>query len=511
MVQTGPKRPRQGSGELWLTPDPLTPLENIQHRQRRRSTASKSKPKPSCSSKRASTAGRKSAKKPVKPTSSGDSSTTSREPSPKQFTASTLTPLGHLQLDNQGHNEQNTSVRKDSSVATSTTKSPESASGDNEPPQMGTSSSSLTPSEDLAGSQIHSKSTSKKRISSQERKLATSKLPEASTSTSDESPTQAEYTVSGITPLEQLYRKTRRQSKRSSLGRKSARKSTMKLRSSEVRGVAQLPHMGASLAVSLHKPMPISQGHTPPPSSAGTDSEGSQSDHSPLRIKELPSHIEKQHSLTEIEEDEMTIQTSGHEISPEMTEHDASPLANELVASSLTEGNEISPFNEGAGAPSSANRHSTGCSAGPEQLKSVLKDVDRTSSLKRRTRRNSRVSFGRFITVAQYSPNCHHSRSRNKSMMVENLVDENLPPMDTDVTSPSDIEGLGEKGGSKDGGEDNDGMVNSAESSSSPGLGELEPLGDEDDETGGSGPGEEEESADELVTEEPLEEVEQKW
>ena len=35
MVQTGPKRPRGGQKEMWLTPDPLTPLENLSGRRRR--------------------------------------------------------------------------------------------------------------------------------------------------------------------------------------------------------------------------------------------------------------------------------------------------------------------------------------------------------------------------------------------------------------------------------------------------------------------------------------------
>ena len=34
MVQTGPKRPRGGEKEMWLTPDPLTPLENLSRRRR---------------------------------------------------------------------------------------------------------------------------------------------------------------------------------------------------------------------------------------------------------------------------------------------------------------------------------------------------------------------------------------------------------------------------------------------------------------------------------------------
>ena len=34
MVQTGPKRPRHGGGEMWLTPDPLTPLENLGRKRR---------------------------------------------------------------------------------------------------------------------------------------------------------------------------------------------------------------------------------------------------------------------------------------------------------------------------------------------------------------------------------------------------------------------------------------------------------------------------------------------
>ena len=38
MVDTGPKRPRWESGEMWLTPDPLTPLENFGRGKRRRSS-----------------------------------------------------------------------------------------------------------------------------------------------------------------------------------------------------------------------------------------------------------------------------------------------------------------------------------------------------------------------------------------------------------------------------------------------------------------------------------------
>ena len=41
MVDTGPKRPRWGSGEMWLTPDPLTPLDNFGRGKRRRSSFSK--------------------------------------------------------------------------------------------------------------------------------------------------------------------------------------------------------------------------------------------------------------------------------------------------------------------------------------------------------------------------------------------------------------------------------------------------------------------------------------
>ena len=566
MVQTGPKRPRHGGGELWLTPDPLTPLENIRHRQRRRSTASKPKPKPSSlteSSKRASSGGKKSTKKPAKSTSQEQTSSASDESPTTQLTAaSTLAPLGHLQLDDLRQNKLTTSVTKkssNSSKQTSMVRSPESTSGDNEPHQTG-ASSSLTPSESQSASsdnelpragasssltpldsQTCSKSTSKKRTSSQERKSANSKRKEASTSTStsstsDDSPGQAaESVVSSITPLEQLRTKKRRQSKRLSVpGRKSTRKSTMKLRSSGVRGVAWLSHMEhTSLAVSLCESVPTSssQGHThpshtPPASSVSTgiDSEGQQSDLSPWQIKELSSQIEKHHSPGEIGEDEMPTQTEEPEISPEMVEHDASPLANRLDPSPLTGGPEISPLTEGAGAPSSSIRLSTGSSPGPEQLKSVLKDIDRVSSLKRCTRRNSRVSFGRFVTVAEYSPNRRHSSiSGSRSLTMQNFADENLLPMDRGPVSLPDIQrgleekdegrgsGLEELGG---GGESSDGVVESAESSSSSPPEELEPLGDEEEEEemGGTGPGDEgnEESMDEMETEEPLEEVEQK-
>lgn len=561
MVQTGPKRPRHEGGELWLTPDPLTPLENIQHKQRRRSTASKPKAKPSSlieSSKRASSGGRKSTKKPAKSTSREQTSSSSDEsPSTQLTTASTLTPLGHLQLDDLGQNKLTTGATKKSSnisKQTSMVRSPESTSGDKEPHQTG-ASSSLTPSESRSASsdnelpqagasssltpsdsQTCSKSTSKKHTSSQERKSANSKLQEASTSTSstsDESPGQAAGSaVSGITPLEQLRAKKKRQSKRLSVpGRKSTRKSTMKLRSSGVRGVAWQSHMErTSLAVSLRESLPTSssQGHThpshtPPASSTSTgiDSEGLQSDLSPLQNKELSSQIEKHHSPGEIGEDEMPTQTEEPEISPEIMEHDASPLANRFDPSPLTGGSEIFPLTEGASAPSSSIRHSTGSSTGPEHLKSVLKDVDHVSTLKRCTRRNSRVSFGRFVTVAEYSPNRHHSINGSRSLTMQNFTDENLPPMDRGAASLPDIQqGLGEKDEGRGsgleelrGGESSDGIVESAESSSSSPPEELEPLGDEEEgEMGGSEPGDEgeEESMEEMETEEALEEVEQK-
>ena len=534
MVQTGPKRPRHGGGELWLTPDPLTPLENIQHRRRKRSslTASKTRPKPSSlteSRRRASTGRRKS----MAPKSPEHASTTSDESPTKQLrtAASTLTPLGHLQLsDDQEQNRPSTSlVTKKSSnslMQTSIVKSPESTSSDNEPhPQAGASSSSLTPSTETQSTssdnetgisssyltsldnQTRSKITSKKRTASQEKKLANSKLRETSSTssstgaTSDEAPDQtADCAVSNITPLEQLHRKKKRRSaKRSSVsGREgiSARKlTTMKLRSSGVKGVMWLtpyikqrtPLADGSIHDSGSAAAP--QGHAPPPSSAGTDGEEFlQNDLSPLQISDLSSRIEKPPpppSDDIIEEDKIPSQTEEPAISPETVEHDDP--------------------------------------ADPEELKGVLKDADsRTSSLRRRTRRNSRVSFGQFVTVAEYSPNYHqHSTgggNESRSLMMPSFPEENLPTMDKDTVIVPDIQQLSGERDEKDSGspglekvgekEELDGVaVKSAESSSSspppPGQEELEPLGDEWEEEG-------EESMDEMETEEPLEEVEQK-
>ena len=527
MVQTGPKRPRRGGvggGELWLTPDPLTPLENIQHRQRRRSQTANGKPTPaskprsitveSGSIKRASSGGRKSAKKATKPKSPEQSSTSDESPANQLTSTSTLTPLGHLQIDDQRQDRQSTR--------------------------------------------------------SQERKLANSEPQEVSSSTStsgsttsDESPGQtAGYAVSGITPLEQLRRKKKkRESKRSSVQgtRRSMRKSTMKLRSSGVKGVMWLPHLEhttSSLApVSLGDSVSTPQdhappSHTPPTSSTSADDEGHQSDLSPLiQSEESLSQIGKHPSPSQTGEDEMAATTEEPETSPETMEHGASPLADEFQPSPLTGGHEISPLvTAGAGAlsslSSSSNRYSSGSSAGSEQLKSVLKiDTEgRGSSLKRRTRRNSRVSFGRFITVAEYNPHHQHPRGGNSSrrntsrnLTMQSFADENLSSMERERASlPDGLQGLGERDeggcdnggleelGRRRGGEDpqeeedgNDGMIESAESSSSPPAGELEPLGDEGEEMGGSGPRDEgdlegEESMDETEVEEPLEELEQK-
>ena len=534
MVQTGPKRPRHGGGELWLTPDPLTPLENIQHRRRKQSslTASKIKPKPSSlteSRRRASTGRRKS----MAPKSPEHASTTSDESPTKQLrtAASTLTPLGHLQLsDDQEQNRPSTSlVTKKSSnslMQTSIVKSPESTSSDNEPhPQAGASSSSLTPSTETQSTssdnetgisssaltsldnQTRSKITSKKRTASQERKWANSKLRETSSTssstsaTSDEAPDQtADCAVSNITPLEQLRRKKKRRSaKRSSVsGREgiSARKSTtMKLRSSGVKGVMWLtPHIKQRVPLadgSIHDsgPAAASQGHAPPPSSAGTDGEEFlKNDLSPLQISDPSSQIEKPPpppSDDIIKEDKIPSQTEEPAISPETVEHDDA--------------------------------------ADPEELKGVLKDANsRISSLRRRTRRNSRVSFGQFVTVAEYNPNYHqHSTgggNESRSLMMPSFPEENLPPMDKDTVIVPDIQQWSGERDEKDSGspglekvgekEELDGVaVKSAESSSSsppPGQEELEPLGDEWEEQG-------EESMDEMETEEPLEEVEQKW
>lgn len=516
MVQTGPKRPRRGGGggELWLTPDPLTPLENIQHRQRRRSLTASGKPTPASkprsitaesSSKRTSSGGRKSAKKATKPKSPEQSSTSDESPA---SAASTLTPLGHLQLNDQRQDRQSTRV----------VTSQERESANSEPQEVSSSTSA------------------------------------SGSTTSDESPGQtAGYAaVSDITPLEQLYRKKKkRESKRSSVQgtRKSMRKSTMKLRSSGVRGVMWLPHMEhtSSLApVSLGQSVSASQDHTPPASSTGADGEGHQSDLSPLiQSEEMSSQNEKHPSPSQIGEDEMAAQTEEPEISPKMTKHGASPLTDGLQPSPLTGGHEISPLvTVGAGAPlssSSSNRYSSGGSAGPEQLKSVLKtdNEGRGSSLKRRTRRNSRVSFGQFVTVAEYNPHHQHSSNRSsrrnssRNLTMQSFADENSSSMERERASlPDGLQGLGErdKGGRDNGGveelgggdseeEDGDGgVIESAESSSSP-PGELEPLGDEgeeEEEMGGRGPGDEgegeleDESTDEMEVEEPLEEVEQK-
>ena len=523
MVQTGPKRPRRGGGgggELWLTPDPLTPLENIQHRQRRRSQTANGKPTPatkprslkaeSSSIKRASSGGRKLAKKATKPKSPEQSSISDESPSVKQLTsASTLTPLGHLQIDDQWQDRQSTR--------------------------------------------------------SQERKWANSEPQEASSSTStsgsttsDESPGQtAGYAVSGITPLEQLHRKKKkRESKRLSVQgtRRSMRKSTMKLRSSGVRGVMWLPpleHTTSSLApVSLDDSVSAPKdhappSHTPPASSTGADDEGHQSDLSPLiQSEESSSQIEKHPSPSQSGEDATAATTEEPEISPETMEHGASsPLADEFQPSPLTGGHEISPLvTAGAGASSSlsslSNRYSSGSSAGSEQLKSVLKtDTEgRGSSLKRRTRRNSRVSFGRFITVAEYNPHHQHpsstrsssSRNTSRNLIMQSFADENLSSLSDNLQGLGErdeggcdnggLEELGRRGGGDPQDEDDgdDGVIESAESSSSP-PGELEPLGDEGEgeEMGGSGPGDEgdvegEESMDEMEVEEPLEELEQK-
>lgn len=310
----------------------------------------------------------------------------------------------------------------------------------------------------------------------------------------------------------------------------------MKLKSSGVRGVSWQPHVEqrtSLAAVPFRDSEPVAQGHahpghSPPDLSTATetDSEGPQSDLSPPQVEALSSQIEKHYSSSESGEDETPAQTEEPEISPELIEHDASRLAGGLQPSPLTGGHDdISPVTTmGAGAsppPSSSSRHSTGSHTDPEHLKSVLKDAHpRLSSLKRRTRRNSRVSFGRYVTVAEYSPshrlsnNGRNNSSRNLTM--QNFADKDMPLMGRDSTSLPQ-QGSGERGegdhASELQGEGSD-DVDVESSSSPPPPGELEPLGDEG-ETGGGGPqvegdGElEEESADELEAEEPLEEIEQ--
>ena len=486
MVQTGPKRPRQGRGKVWFTPDPLTPLENIQHRHRRSS-------KSSSSTKKASTGGRKSAKKSTKPKSTEHTSTASDESPYKEFTISALTPLAHLQLNNQTRDELSTERKSSPTSKTSSIfKSSETATNDNEPAQTG-ATSSLTPLENLIGSQTRSKNTSKK-LTSSEKRPSTSKPPATTTSTSDES-------APHITPLEQL-RKRRRHSKRSSVGKKSA-----KLDSSEAKADDQPPpHMDRSPSADTHdlvhvptpedhtSPSRTPPNHISPASSTSTGGEGHQSDQTSPHIKELSSQIEEQQLPPEMEEDEMIpTQSEEHEISPEMKRHDVSPL---------TEGHdEAFPLTEGTDSP--GRGYDSGSPSAPEQLKSALKEVRIRSSLKKHAAKNSRVSFGRFVRVAEYSTDRQNKNGR--SMIEEVLVDEN-----SDRNAPSSPyiqEGSGERGeGSSSsgdrGGGNSDNVIESAESSSSPE--ELEPLSD--GETGES----EDEAPDEMELEEPLEDVKNK-
>ena len=78
--------------------------------------------------------------------------------------------------------------------------------------------------------------------------------------------------------------------------------------------------------------------------------------------------------------------------------------------------------------PTSKVATSPRTSTGTRRLRSVLKDIRTLSSLRRQANRNSRVSFGRFITVAEFSPDVSTSQSLSgEKLMKENVLVQSSP------------------------------------------------------------------------------------
>ena len=171
-------------------------------------------------------------------------------------------------------------------------------------------------------------------------------------------------------------------------------------------------------------------------------------------------------------------QTEGHESPPQMEGHESPPQS---------EGQDVGETS----AP--VKGHATESPAVPEQRRSALKDIHSLSSLRRQPTKNSRVSFGRFVTVAEYSPD------KSRSFTDEGVTEEHdAPPpgISTAISSPDksedeDFYSLGDGGA---------GSVGEGREASLPLV--LEPLNDEEKEAG-------EENEDEL-DEEPQEEVEER-
>ena len=128
----------------------------------------------------------------------------------------------------------------------------------------------------------------------------------------------------------------------------------------------------------------------------------------------------------------------------------------------------------------------SGCSSTRRKLRSALKDMQMLSSLRRQAAGNNRVSFGRFVTVAEYSPDRYHSLTLTDESL---LQDNSLSPEIGLTSSSSSDEGKSTEEEvqpaetvSSDSSEN--GSANSAGESSETSMSsmELEPLGDEEQE-----------------------------